>query len=381
MGFGGLHSHKLGASVKLAVVSREGGMEHNRTTQNNAKAQALPHTRFQVDEVPNKERYDVWHESISCIFEVNAARERREKDFFAQVDAHMLGPLMLARAATTAHDWQRNESVMARDGMDHFMIQLFERGQMTWQTAQGRFDLPRGGLVVFDLTRSAVSQTSDFSNLSLIIPRDLLEPHLKQPEKQHMRMLAPGQPMVQMLHEHMCMLKRFADVLSFQQVGELVPVTVGMVSACLNNAVNQESSTEPDAIARVRLAAVRRFIEAHLANPQLGADWIAGQVGMSRSKLYQLFERLGGVGSYIRERRLRLAMLALTNPNEAHRTLLDIALVSGYASDAAFSRAFRRRYGVSPSTARREGLGVVGAQIGQDRVDRRYERWLHHLST
>ena len=347
------------------------------------KAQTLPYTCFQVSGVPKNERYDLWQESISCIFKASTTRDRREQNFFARVDAHMLGPLMLARAGSTAHDWERNESVMARDGMDHFMIQLFERGQMSWQTPEGHFALPRGGLVVFDLTRPSVSQTTDFSNLSLIIPRDLLEPHLKQPQDQHMRMLAPGQPMVQMLHEHMIMLKRFADTLSVQQVGDLVPVTVGMVSACLNNAVNHQSSSEPDAIARVRLAAIRRFIEGHLADPRLSADWIAGQVGVSRSKLYQLFERLGGVGEYIRERRLRQAMLTLASPSEAHRSLLDIAMASGYASDGAFSRAFRRRYGVSPSTARRDGVGLepsAALQVAQDYVDRRYERWLHHLS-
>ena len=339
-----------------------------------------PHAVFEVEGVPRAERYALWKDSISCLFEVETDRDCRGHDFFARVDAHMLGPLMLARSATTAHDWRRSESTMARDGMDHYMIQLFERGQMRWATGQGEFDLPRGGLVVFDLARTTASRTSDFSNLSLIIPRNLLEPQLRQPDGQHMCMLSPRQPLVSMLHEHMRMLKRFADCLSAQQAGELAPVTLGMVSACLNNAINEESLSEQAAVARVRLAAIRRFIEANLSHPQLSADWIASEVGMSRSKLYQLFERLGGVGAYIRERRLRQAMLALTSRENAHRTLLDIALASGYASDAAFSRAFRRRYGVCPSTARQQGVAFPDTTAYEHDVDRRYEHWLYHLS-
>jgi AraC-like DNA-binding protein len=355
-------------------------MQHYRARGKEAAVQCSPHAVFELDGVPTRERYDLWRDSISCIFEVNTAKSRREADFFARVDAHMLGPLMLARSATTEHDWQRNESVMARDGMDHYMIQLFEHGHMSWEVANGRRELPRGGLVVFDLTRPAVTRTTDFCNLSLIIPRDLLEPQLRQPDDQHMRMLAPEQPMVRMLHDHMRMLKRFADCLSVEQASELRPVTLGMASACLNHALNEDSTLERDAMARVRLAAIRRFIESNLANPQLSAEWIAGEVGLSRSKLYQLFERLGGVGAYIRERRLRQAMLALMTPDQAHRTLLDIALASGYTSDAAFSRAFRRRYGVCPSSVRREGLMAAKPIADTECVDRRYEQWLHHLS-
>ncbi|KAF0280137.1 hypothetical protein BA897_05325 [Spiribacter roseus] len=355
-------------------------MQDYRPGRGEAAVQAPPHAVFELDEVPTRERYEVWQDSISCIFEVDTARNRREEGFFARVDAHMLGPLMLARSATTEHDWQRNEAVMARDGMDHYMIQLFERGQMSWEVGAGRRELPRDGLVVFDLTRPAVSRTTDFCNLSLIIPRDLLEPQLRQPDSQHMRMLAPAHPTVRMLHDHMRMLKRFADCLTLQQASELLPVTLGMVSTCLNHSITAESPFEHNAIARVRLAAIRRFIEANLANPRLSADWIAAEVGMSRSKLYQLFERLGGVGAYIRERRLRQAMLALVSPEEAHRTLLDIALASGYTSDAAFSRAFRRRYGVCPSTVRREGLAATEPVADPGCVDRRYEHWLHHLS-
>ena len=104
-----------------------------------------------------------------------------------------------------------------------------------------------------------------------------------------------------------------------------------------------------------RMTVIRRLIEKNLTNPALGVDWISGKVGLSRTKLYELFEPLGGVAKYIRERKLRQALIMLTDKAAAHYSTYDIALVSGYANDAAFVRAFRARYGVTPGDVRAAG--------------------------
>ena len=57
------------------------------------------------------------------------------------------------------------------------------------------------------------------------------------------------------------------------------------------------------------------------------------------------------LGEYIRGRKLTLAAKELQNDNEK---IIDIAIKYGYESSAAFSRAFSRRFGMSPSQARTE---------------------------
>lgn len=58
----------------------------------------MPHARFRLDDAPRHERYDLWRDSIACVFEVEAPKEvRGGGDFSAEIDAHMLGPVMLAR--------------------------------------------------------------------------------------------------------------------------------------------------------------------------------------------------------------------------------------------------------------------------------------------
>src|SRR3546814_17333744 len=71
-----------------------------------------------------------WRHSIAAIFDVEAAHDV-VGDFHATIDSHLLGPLMLARTCTKRQQWIRSSRTIARDSMDHYMVQLFESGGQT----------------------------------------------------------------------------------------------------------------------------------------------------------------------------------------------------------------------------------------------------------
>ena len=79
---------------------------------------------------------------------------------------------------------------------------------------------------------------------------------------------------------------------------------------------------------------------------------LAREVGMSRSGLAQRFSELLGVPpmQYLAQWRLQLAAQQL---RLADRSLAWVAEEIGYESEAAFSRAFKREFGVPPATWRR----------------------------
>lgn len=86
-------------------------------------------------------------------------------------------------------------------------------------------------------------------------------------------------------------------------------------------------------------------------------DWtvaaLAGEIGMSRSALAARFTELVGesVKQYITEWRMQLARDELQTTSQ---TLEVVAEKYGYQSEASFSRAFKRVFGVSPGSVRRE---------------------------
>lgn len=87
-------------------------------------------------------------------------------------------------------------------------------------------------------------------------------------------------------------------------------------------------------------------------------DWsvasLAAEVGMSRSALSARFSKLVGqsVMQYLTEWRMQLAREELL---QTRQTVAALAEKYGYQSEAAFSRAFKRTFGVAPGSARKAG--------------------------
>jgi AraC family transcriptional activator of mtrCDE len=110
------------------------------------------------------------------------------------------------------------------------------------------------------------------------------------------------------------------------------------------------------ALLRHRQAALA--VQAMLADP--GKDWsldeLASRANASRSTLVRVFRKVANMAplKLLMELRLELARRKLWATD---LTLAQIAYEIGYQSESAFSRAFRRRFGMPPrQAARRFGL-------------------------
>ena len=93
------------------------------------------------------------------------------------------------------------------------------------------------------------------------------------------------------------------------------------------------------------------FIEAHLAEDIRLAD-VAAAACYSDYHFARMFRALAGdtVGGYIRKRRLSVAVDRLLREDVR---LIDLALDSGFDSQEAFTRAFKKAAGISPGRFRK----------------------------
>lgn len=73
--------------------------------------------------------------------------------------------------------------------------------------------------------------------------------------------------------------------------------------------------------------------------------------------MYRLLEPVGGVASFIRERRLARAHHELSVPGLQDRRIGPIAYQAGFQSIATFNRAFLAAYGETPRNIRKPRLG------------------------
>ena len=98
------------------------------------------------------------------------------------------------------------------------------------------------------------------------------------------------------------------------------------------------------------------YIEENLAG-EIDKHNIAKLACCSEFHFYRLFSLISGIslGEYIRHRRLSKAAFEVQTSNIK---VIDLALKYGYESPEAFTRAFQKLHGVTPTSARNEGVSL-----------------------
>ena len=97
-----------------------------------------------------------------------------------------------------------------------------------------------------------------------------------------------------------------------------------------------------------------QYIRSNIEEEDLCPQKVAQVCGISLSYLHQLFrESERSVEATITEERLLLARRKLNDPSRAHMSIASICYESGFNDATHFSRAFKRRFGVTPGEVRK----------------------------
>ena len=131
-----------------------------------------------------------------------------------------------------------------------------------------------------------------------MLPRALVEPHLADIDRLHGLVLKKSSPLNAMLVSHLRTLFAQAHALSVSDAGAAMQGAIALIAASAGASANGRETIRSAAVAMSAQAA-RRTIEANLHDRDLGPDFICKRLGMSRAKLYRLFESAGGVSHYI----------------------------------------------------------------------------------
>jgi AraC-like DNA-binding protein len=252
----------------------------------------------------------------------------------------------------------RNVPRLRRDGLDLFALILRGAGPADARSACG------ARLEIRDLAQPFVldalnGEAGDF--LALWIPRSRVLRGFANELALHGLSLPRDLPAADIMASALECFARHAESLTLD---EFDAAATGLVELAAS-AINQRLRTELGPALGSPVAsfvAIRRYIDQNIASPSLNAEKLAALFGLSRASLYRLFEPVGGVGTYIRTARLSRAHQEIVAPQNADRRAGHIAMSLGFPSPAAFNRAFRETYGLSPKQARERALAPVAAE-------------------
>jgi AraC-like DNA-binding protein len=233
-----------------------------------------------------------------------------------------------------------------------FAVQVAGRGHML---QRGRFAELAVGTGVLAEARSPYKWASQAENrqLTLSFSRQLLPLCAAEITEACARTMDPAAPAMQTLGAYLGRLFEVADRLTAPQRLDAGHAAIDLLAMALRDVV--PSVPGSDGPAAVLLDMMLMHIREHLADPHLQVEELARRHHVSVSHLYTLFERIGTTpGAYLREQRLLAAQVMLSDPRYARLGTSDIAATVGFVEPRTFLRAFRRQYGTTPSSWRRE---------------------------
>lgn len=310
---------------------------------------SIPHDKLDGRQFARDERFEVWRQSVEPLFDCRPAREAAGEDFVGRLESYNLGQTLIARSAFTPLHFQRDR----RTSDDHLLVQLYTHGGYQGYNGDRKVRVGPGDISLLDMGLGLETLAPGSANLSLVIPRDSFFALTKPAAYRPGTVLRAGTPLATIIANHLSAVWDTLADASAEEVPAINRALVGAVAGAFSQGpVREEAGMSLEDAAR---DAVRTFIVHNLEDPGLGPVRLCRRFGLSRTRLYRLFEPFGGVAGYIREQRLDRAFRELAERDRGHRRLVDVALECGFDSQSHFCRLFRQRFGMTPGEATEQG--------------------------
>lgn len=118
-------------------------------------------------------------------------------------------------------------------------------------------------------------------------------------------------------------------------------------------AIEQRADIAESSLTAVRRLQIKRFIEAHLPNPDLNAVAIAKALELSPRYVRMVFAAENEhISAYVLRRRLEECARQLRHKSQLGRSITETAFDWGFTSTAYFARTFKQQFGVTPTCYR-----------------------------
>ena len=306
-------------------------------------------TTLSTNRVRPAERAGYWSDIISRSFGRLRSSTYGDDRFCGHVSQVALGEVRVSRLEATPHRVVRTAGATGPSDPGYLKMVVQHRGHSRFEQDSRRAVLGPGSWSLYDTARSYTVDTPAPVTLDvLLLPRRALIGEHPELADLLVRRLPAGTGLGRVACERIHniveqALGGTAPVADPEALGETIVRLVRI--ALLENAGDARSLSQRW-ITRER---VKEFVERRLSEPGLDVETIARALHCSKRTIHYAFENEEStLHQHIWGLRLEAARCDLESGRRG-RSITDIAFARGFSSTAHFSRAFRARYGASPS--------------------------------
>lgn len=298
-----------------------------------------------TDDIPQRDRFDVWRDAFSRVHDVVVKQDVRE-DFRASCRTVAVRETTFGVYEAPARRIVRTDSHRSKQDLDHWVVKVPLHGGIKGRQRGKPYHIGAGQVWLGTMADGYEEAHCAGELVMAVLPRSSL-PFVD--ERNTRRLLNGAQAdFLRDLLLSVCGLLAKAtteDAMMFEQTFRHV----------LESAM-RGGDGGPGAEDR-RMRRIDEVLRSEIGSARLSVSRICELAGVSRSTLYRLFSERGGVESHVTGLRLDLIRRDLEAPSLGMYSISQIAQRRGMHNASSFHRAFHRRFGCTPGDIR-AGAGV-----------------------
>jgi AraC family transcriptional activator of tynA and feaB len=312
-------------------------------------------TLFSTEAVHPRDRFYYWHEVACRTIVDHDSRPQRRRGFDARIEAGTLDDIGLVRFNNSAMTIAHTAHHVARAQTDEFFLCRQMAGTLELEQDGREVALKVGDMTLLDPMLPYSGRFSSGSNLFVLkLSRRALEARVGKIR----RMVAVGMKALdadtRLTSSFLATLLTHSGKISKSAERSLRDPVLDLVALSLATTMRGCLPRVSSARALVSVT-VRAAIESSLSNPALDPNTVAAAAHVSVRYANAVLAQEGtSIARLILKRRLARCERALKDPQQARRSVSEIAYDWGFSDMTHFGRAFRNAYGMLPSAYRRE---------------------------
>jgi AraC-like DNA-binding protein len=325
---------------------------------------------FSTAGLPSDERLEIWGDQIWSAVGGLKTTLPDDLPFEAEVNMAEVGPIKLCRLKVGPHRIDRTSALIRHNDLGLVKVTLQVKGRLRIEQDGCTASLQPGQWTIYDTSRPyAACNEEPVEVLALLIPRaaflgrrDML--------RGGPRVFPWSHGVARIAYDYIGSLFEQASNLDRDVGSGVAQVAMDLVQMALHENLRETHALTVRQMLRARLQA---YVARTLKDPGLSIGMIADAHDCTKRYVHMIFaEGEETLSQYILHRRLDRCSEDLRRTDRLQRSITEVAFSWGFNSSTHFSRAFRERFGVSPSEYRSMSR-AVGEPQNTDPADK--ARW------
>ena len=308
---------------------------------------------FSTDDVPKAARFEVFRDEIVTRHVKFDLANLDAEDFKGVIDARVAGDIVIARNYGSPAVWQRSKSALC-DSDDGAILYLLKSGQA--RAEQGELDTPvrpGTGLIFHAGLPGRMSVFAGVDTWSIKIPGPVLRSAIKPGQAVRPLALTPANPLLALIWSYLDMFDRLPDNADPAMRAATGIHLADLVSLALGTNRNVLEQIHGRGLKAARIEAVLKAIRENFARPDISAAMVGRVLGITDRQVHRLLEETPkSFYEHVLECRLQEAHRQLCDPAALWLKVADIAFRAGFTDVTYFNRAFKTRFGETPTGVR-----------------------------